>query len=727
MSGTGIALSPVVPVWLVAILLSAGLAALVLQFRALRTRVGAPRSLRLSLLRLAALTLLLAVFLNPTGTMRLERKAMPSLAILLDVSPTMGLPGKDGKGSRLDEARRLLLEGEAPLLKALSERYEVQVYALGETLRPLDGKGIADLTPGDRTADLRGALGTLFAKSVLPVLLSDGSSARSGKPGLSEPFAAIPVGDPEGFKDVWIHSVKAPALAFRGREVRVEVEVRSRGYSQLSVPLSLRQGNRVVTARTAQLQGSPAEAALAFAFTPEELGRQDFALSLPSQAGESSTLNNRFHFSLKVVKDKIRILMMSGHPSPSYRFLRMAFKADPTIDLLSFVILRTPTDILNVPPEEQSLIPVPVETLFSRELSSFDLLILDDFPFHLYVKPAYLEQVRDFVKAGGGLALIGGPDLLDGGRYAGTPVEEALPIAAAAQDDYGREGPWTVKLTRSGRGHPITRLDPADRENGELWKAMAPLDGINRVQAKTSATVLVEAGGDVARPILTVGACGQGRVLVLATDASWKWHMGGVARGQGNWAYNQLMDRTVRWLTRDPSLDPVQLVLPEGAGGIGRRTEVRVRSAGDISREPKPPELSVTDPQGVRVETEVRPSGSPGEYVASFVPEKPGLYRLKAGSPAGAVEETVGIFEAVGDRDGFPEHEKLREIADAAGGTLVPPDGNALPEVLRLAEARESRYAEEKRTALWAHPVPWGLILLLLSGEWYLRRRWGMI
>jgi uncharacterized membrane protein len=407
----------------------------------------------------------------------------------------------------------------------------------------------------------------------------------------------------------------------------------------------------------------------------------------------------------------------------------MAFKSDPSIDLLSFVILRTPTDVLNVPLQEQSLIPFPVETLFSKDLPEFDLLVLDDFPFHLYVKSAYLEKVRDFVKAGGGLALIGGPNLLDGGNYSGTPMEDVLPVSVGGKGEYQRETAGKVKLTRSGESHPITRLEPTEKENLDLWKEMPALDGINRLQMKTSATALLESGNGVPYPIVSVGKYGQGRVLVLATDYAWKWHMGMVGRGRGQWAYHRFVERMVRWLTRDPGLDPIQVLLPEEGFRRGQREEVRVRVRSEKESPEIPGEVqfSVFDPKGLRVGAEFKSSGRPGEYAASFVPEKGGTYKLKVETPGGSVEESVEISEPIEERDGLPNHERLRMIAQSTGGKFLSPEDDLIQGLLDLAEKRQRRYLEEKRTPLWAHfPLP-ALILALLSAEWYFRRRWGLI
>ncbi|MGE5254947.1 MAG: glutamine amidotransferase [Planctomycetaceae bacterium] len=728
MTWKDITLSPFLPAWLILGLLGLGVLGLVLLYPPLRKRVGPSRSLWLSALRLGALLLLIGCFLDPAFTQKVERKSSPALALFVDASSTMGLPGKGGK-TRLEEARALLLDGERPLLKSLSERFEVQIYALGESSRPLEAGDLRRLKAAGGRGDLALAVEKLPSRNVLPILLSDGRVKWEGKRSSPLPLFTIPLGDPGDYRDIWIDRLKAPAVAFRGREVRIEAVLKSHGFRRLTLPISLRDGQRLLTARSIRIPGDPAEIPLSFSFTLEETGPHHLSLSLPPQAGESSALNNSFPFSLRVAKDKIRILMISGHPSLNYRYMRMAFKSDPSIDLLSFVILRTPTDVLNVPLQEQSLIPFPVDTLFSKELSQFDLLILDDFPFHLYVKSAYLEKVREFVNAGGGLALIGGPNLIDGGKYSGTSLEEVLPVSVAGKGGYERETPRKVKLTRSGREHPITRLESAEKENLSLWKEMPALDGINRVQVKTSATTLLESGDGAPSPVLSVGKYGQGRVLVLATDYSWKWRMGMVEKGRGQRAYHQFVERTVRWLTRDPGLDPIQILLPEEEIRKGQRGEVRVRlRSGEAAPEGRGAvQFSLFDPKGLKIGAEFTTSGRPGEYSGSFIPEMAGTYKLRVETPGGSAEESVEVSESAGERDGLPDPGQLRKIAQSTGGKFLPPKEDLLQEILAAAEKRESRYVEEKRTPLGAHfPLP-ALVLTLLSAEWYFRRRWGLI
>ena len=152
-------------------------------------------------------------------------------------------------------------------------------------------------------------------------------------------------------------------------------------------------------------------------------------MSIAPRLGEALTENNHKDFPLSVARDKIRVLLVCGSPTWNYRFLRQALKHDPSIDLISFVILRTPTDVVNVPESQLSLIPFPTQRLFTQELKNFDLIIFENFSFQFYFPWYYLENVRKYVMEGGAFAMIGGSLAFAQGGYAETPIEDILPIS----------------------------------------------------------------------------------------------------------------------------------------------------------------------------------------------------------------------------------------------------------------------------------------------------------
>jgi len=725
-----IEIAPVYPLWLILLLLLVGSLAGMVQYRLVRRRLGPYQALSISLLRLGGISMIISLALNPSIAVRTEQKVYPPVDILVDTSPTMDLPGHAGKGNRLDEARAFLLGGQNPLINLLAERFDIRIFAFDESFRSLGKEELTALKPGAKRGDLSEVLEKLSRKNSSAVLLSDGNFRWESRHSRSGPLIIVPFGNLESYRDVLIKAVKAPALAFRGREVSIDVAIRSYGYNGLVLPVLLKEGNRLLTAKTVVINSSPAEVAVSFSFTPEEVGQHNLSVSVPPQFGESLASNNAVHLPLSVVRDKIRILMISGSPSLSYRFMRTALKNDPSIDLLSFVILRTPSDIMNVPLQEQSLIPLPVETLFSKELKNFDLLIFDNFPSHLYLSPNYFGNVREFVREGGGFAMVGGPNLLDEGRYAGTPLGELLPVRLTGKEDY-RRPPISpgVRLTRAGAFHPITRLSPVETDNLSIWQEMPPLDGINLLEPKSSGIVLLESADWIPRPIVTVGSYGSGRVLVLATDYSWKWSMGMVSKGKGNWAYLRLMERMVRWVTKDPSSDFVQVTLPEKVGEPGKESEVRVKvREGDFS-----PNLggtvsfSVFNPEGMEIASRIRAASQPGEYLCSFFPEKEGPYKVKVETPLGDREEVIFIPASGVDLDGAPNLDLLKMVAESTGGKILTQGTDFLKEIETFAGKGQERLLTERRFPLWGTPYILAFILAFLTTEWYLRRRWGLL
>ncbi len=722
-----IILSPVFPLWMAIALFALTFALSLLQFRATRRRLSLAKSLSLFSLRGATLVLLILFALNPTRVERREIALSPTLAVLVDTSPAMGLPGPEGKGSRLEQARALLLGGPAPVLKGLAEKFDIRLYQLGDPLRALKPEDLPGLEPKETRGDLRAALSQLAGTANAVLLVSDGTllADESSLPGL--PVFSLPLGQPDKYRDILIKTVKAPSLAFQGREAEMDVTIKGHGYPGLRIPVALRDGQKLLRAKDVRLDEKTGEGTVSLSFVPEKPGLHTLSVSVPAQLGESLTSNNTTALSLRVVRDKTRILMITGTPSLGYRYLRMALKSDPSIDLLSFVILRLPSNILNVPLQDQSLIPLPVETLFTKELKDFDLIVFDNFTPGLFFKPQFLDPLREFIKRGGAFAVLGGPGFSGEGGYTGTALEEILPVRWAGKESYRRSTSYGVRVSRAGKTHPVTR-SPAEGNGRGVWQELPPLEGINTVRPKSSGTVLLETSEETSWPVLTVGSYGKGRVLVLATDDLWKWYMGMAAQGKGTRAYFQLIERMVRWLTQDPSLETVQVHYPEVPARIGEEMELRVQVLEEqIQGKASAISASVQNSERVGVPSQLRPSGREGEYLLSFRPEKPGWYKWKIETRAGAREEAMLISGSGTDLDGFPNHELLKRISASSGGKTLSGKDELLKELKSYAEKVRNRFVEESRDPIWSNPYVLALVLTFMSLEWYLRRRWGLI
>lgn len=733
MSVNQITIAPVFPLWLITLLFCLGFVSVLAQYRATLDKLGKTRALIISFLRLGAISLLVAFALNPSLVAQKEHKIAPAIAILVDTSQSMGQSASREKVPRLDEAKALLTEGANPLLRSLSEKFEVSLYGLGDSLRPLEAGDLGRLKAGGNKGDVSEALKSLGVKNSVAVLLSDGNVGWNETQAQQLPTITVPVGNPKAYRDILIKGIKAPALAFRDREVIIDVTIKSYGYMGLTLPVLLKDSGKLLTAKHIHIQADPGEVITSLSFVPSEVGQKRLSISVPQQVGENIVTNNQINLSIKVVRDKIRILMASGSPSMNYRFMRTALKSDPSIDLLSFVILRTPSDTLNVRTHEQSLIPFPVETLFTKELTNFDLVIFDNFNYSLFLRPDYLESLRNFVKDGGGFAMIGGPNLFNEGRNGLSLMGDILPFRFVEEEFYRRDSPIMVRLSRAGAKHPVMRFFDDFRENDadllRFWQEMPPLDGINLMEAKRSSTVLLESTDGIPWPILTVSGYGKGRVLALATDYAWKWYMGMVAQGKGNQPYLRLVHSMIRWLAKDPSLDPFQIILPERTASTGQEIDVRIQFHGEdpSKRSDAAVSFSVFNPEGVKIESKLKPTPQPGEYLISFLPEKGGIYRIKVETPDGHLEESMVVAGPLERLDAAPDHDQLKKIAASTGGKYVSRGDDLFREIEGYAQKAEKRFVEETRLPMWATPLVMAIVLGLLSSEWYLRRRWGLM
>jgi hypothetical protein len=208
--------------------------------------------------------------------------------------------------------------------------------------------------------------------------------------------------------------------------------------------------------------------------------------------------------------------------------------------------------------------------------------------------------------------------------------------------------------------------------------------------------------------------------------------MGMVARGEGNQPYLGFVHWIVRWLVRDPSLDAVQIRLPERSPSAGEEIIVRIgvrgeRLPGQANPEGRQAAFYVSDPDGRRIGSRLEQAPQPGEYIGSFRPEKGGIHRMEVVTPFASAAESVVVAGALDALDPAPDAELLARIASSTGGKMLSPGEDLLREIDAYAAKTERRFIEERRRPLWAEPFAIAALLGLMGLEWYLRRRWGLM
>jgi uncharacterized membrane protein len=740
------------PVWqlvLIGLLLGAYLG---YQIWYLRSKAATWVALAVTGLRLLAFTLIVAFLTNPTVLLQTLQKIAVPLAVLVDSSESMGLPVPDIKEStRLQQGQEVLLRGSRPLLESLARHFDLRMYRFDEHARAVSREELVALTPDGRATDIVQSVldvqqeyqGTPLAGMVV---MSDGIVTAGGAGVDAVRHGGIPVvtmglGDPERYRDIQIAAVEAPNFAFLHSSVDIEVTVKSWGYKGQVIPLVLKQEGRILSTSSLSLDADRGTRRATFTMTPKEVGRYRLSVETPVQVGEVLRTNNQRDFQLQVRRDKIRVLVVSGRPSWNYRFLRRALKSDPSVDLISFIILRTPTDMVNVPDDQLSLIPFPTNRLFTEELGNFDLLIFDNFSYLLYFPMLYLENIRKFVIDGGAFVMFGGDQSFDLGGFANTPIEEILPIMLERTGQGYVQGRVKMELTPEGLQHPITKLAPSTEDTQRIWQEMPALRGFNQVRRpKPEAVTLgVTSDGQFNRlPLMATMQYGEGRTLAFLSDQLWRWNFEMVGAQGGNHHYLNMVHQMVRWLVKEPGLRPVQLFSDKETYQVGDSVALRVRvldhdfspASGAVLN------LAVRDPHGQMARVNTAPIDEPGEFHASLKAEQPGAFRVEVDARLADrhLGQDVLIYEvtsaAAESLHGAPDHEMLRQLAGVSGGRFfvaseVDADFGA---VLRDILKRDLQYkiVEERALHLRHTPSAFLVLVALFGAEWFIRRRAGL-
>ena len=735
------------PIWLIVLVALATVALLVQQFFGLRRRLPLGQTIFLTAIRAVVYAGLIFFLFGPALIDRKTTKLRRPLTVLIDSSQSMGFPaeaksGADKPASRLELVREKLTGGEEPMIQRLARDFDLRLARLGTSLEPITPTSLGAMPandPGTRLLELIQSAARDSAAQSAIIVFSDGIAngerkTLEGMAPLSVPVFAVGVGPQEGFTDVRIARLGAPDFAFRGREFKVGLTVQASGMKGKTVPVLFNRGRNLIATRQVAIDSDFFEQDVTLTFTPKEIGTHAFSVGIPAQPGEQIAPNNHKEFKVEVQRDKIRILTLSGSPAWNYRFLRMAMKQDPLIELVSFVFLRTPTDTVDVPESQLSLIPFPIDDIFLEELKNFDVVFLDDFSHRAYFNPVYLERVRDFVRDGGGLAMLGGTRAFDNGGYSESALREVLPVELDGKGTFETRGPVQAVLTPAGRAHPITRLLPDPKTNEETWRRLPALTGVNQVRAARGETLLSASG----TPLLTIGRFGKGRTLALMTDDAWRWNFISVGNKETPQNHLKLMRQAVRWLAQEPSFEQVQL-RPVPPSQPGEKIPIKLRVLKDDftpTREASV-QLRVFSPEGEPIIVSAAPAADEGEYGGEFTPTREGTYRIEAeatlgGKVLGRDRTSFTAAYSYGEADdGRPRLDLLKQLAETSKGEYIPIaewDDKAVERIAaRLESIAPSEIVEQRQTRLWSNLWPFAILLALLSVEWWMRRKWGLI
>ena len=655
-------------------------------------------------------------------------------AVVLDNSRSMTLSGK--VGPRRDEVNALIGDWQD------DDRVSPVVYLFGSGVRAAVWDGLGErYEPSDDETRIRNALNYVLGKGVdreigSVILITDGADtsfrAEAVALGQSPPVIhSVVVGGDDPLDDQAIVSLHADTTAYVGVPAIIRADVRAVGdLRSAELRVQLWHESRLQQELVAELD-QDGRGTLTFEVTPQRTGRSLYRLLIPAASNDEVPQNNDRAALLRVGRERLRALLVAGRPSWDVRFLRDFLKRDGSVDLVSFFILRAAADLTAAPTDELALIPFPTDELFREHLGSFDVVIFQNFDYAPYEMQSYLPRIKEYVQRGGSFLMIGGDRSFAEGRYAGTAIEQILPVRLGAPGVL--KGSYRAEVSRALARHPIVALGPDPALTRQTWRALPALYGANTVSGvKEGAQVLLQhprarLQGGARLPILVVGEAGRGRVAAMTADASWRWRFAADDSTVGSDEYELFWDRMIRWLTHDPLLEPARISTDRERYGLGGELVV----SGKLRDENYRP----TDK--TRVELQFQPAGQ-DEAVAIVetdedgllqatvrAPAEPGAYEIVASVENEDVAREVFIVEQSGDELAELEVSpaELEALAKKTGGRLFL----GIEDVPPLSELAASTRRAAGLTSKQPLSNPWYILLtvLLLGATWVLRRRWG--
>ncbi len=698
----------------------------------------------------------------------LAAKATGKVAMSDGADALAGLTPDDRKAleriKRVDVVKGLLANRDLGLMNSLEERFEVATYGFDSSLRnialaPKDAVGGPGSTLeasgpttkiGTALRDLTKQMKGRYVAGI--VLVTDGGSNKGEDPLITAEEIGVPVypvgvGLPEA-KDIQISYIFAEDVVFVEDRAPVYVRIKQKGYGGRQASLQLykcargetdvTKGEMVVEKEITFSDGGEQTETLHMIPTPTNI--YTFVARIEPRPEEMIAENNQRAKEIKVIDDKIKVLMIDGAPRYQFRFVHTLLKRDKRIELK---ILQRSADPEVVLPGSPYLKNFPSEP---EEFFKHDLVILGNVDQEFFTESELQLLYRFVDDEGGAILFMAGrnkmPDSYEEITF--TPEDgdtevrfiDLLPVNIERQPTVtGRDQmassavPYSISLTPEGRNHTITRLDIDPEINAESWEGMPRLYWFyNAISLKPGATALVNHDSERTRdgqpmPIVAVQRFGKGRTMYVGTDELWSWRY-----KPGPDAHARFWGQSVQFLAMAHLLGEskrIQLTTDRKSYGVGDKVKITARvldpSYSPLAAPSVDAKIQVGEVESHKATLNMVP-GTPGMFRGEFVPQGQGMHRLSLPDQ----DEDMEIdFEVVIPRIEFDNPgmrwDFLEEVARNSGGEARRVDG--LMDLAETIDAGRQKALITGEDELWDAPIMAILFVLFFGLEWFTRKR----
>ena len=711
-----------------------------------RTRLPKGTAALLMGLRAALLVLIVVLLLRPVVVVSSVIPRSSYVSVVVDDSLSMKLKDMPEGATRLDAVKQALFSNQNPFLPRLEEKFKSNLYGFSGTLTRLkDGN---DLYGEGRSSDLAGALDEAVKRSSgMPlsaiVIATDGATnvphdiSATIRELRARDIAVftVGVGNTSRPVDAELVRVNIPRRVLVGSRVNIEAFVSLSGFGATKALIGIREDGRAIKSEEFNLRGTDTQP-VNLEITPTNPGIHRYTVEITPLDGEITLENNKQDSLVEVIEGPLRVLHVEGEPRWELGKIRESLL-----------------------PHEKNVVHVSLqrtgENKFYRQGISGQGELVDGFPkteeelftYHGVVigsveagffTAEQLRSIEAFVaRRGGGLLALGGRLSFDGGKYKGTTLDDLLPLSLDGRtlDPAGSFDPlYKPQLTGAGQTHPITRLQEDRGANQKLWNEL-PLISISEVfnSVKPGATTLLEGrktGGGAAVPLLVQQRYGRGQTLALTAADTWRWRM---KMDSKSTAHETFWRQMLRYLV---SGSPSQTEIAAEQDVYAMDDNVRI--VADIRDKRFNPvndahaTARVTKPSGATVDVPLKFTtlNDVNSYVGEFKADEPGQHRMElSGTSAaiGAISARATLLISEANREFFgaaQNSDLLKRLAAETGGKYY--QINNVESLLDDLTYRQTPYSERVTKDLWDMPINFMLIIGLLTGEWFLRKREGM-
>lgn len=585
--------------------------------------VLAGRGAILRALALAALTIALA---DPSLVFEDREPVKDVVAVVVDKSASNRLADRPAQTQAAQAEVERQLRGLGGVDTRIVEVTDQQGAGDGTRLFEALASGLADV-PSERVA---GA-----------IVISDGlahdAPANAEALGLRAPLHVLTTGR-NAEVDRRIVLVDSPRFGIVGKDQNIRLRVVDKGGPGRAA-ITVRRDGEVIARREA-ISGQTVQVPVRI----DRGGPNVIEIEAAPIDNELTLANNRAVITIDGVRDKLRVLLVSGEPHPGERTWRNLLKADANVDLVHFTILRPPEKQDGTPINELSLIAFPTRELFQVKIKDFDLIIFDRYANQSILPLLYFDNIVRYVREGGALLVAAGPEYSGSQSLARTPLGQILP---AQPDGSVIDEAYRARVSEPGKRHPVTRDLPGSEAEPPRWG-----EWLRMVGARTrSGSAVMTGPGE--RPLLLLVREQKGRVALFLSDHAWLW-----ARGfRDGGPHLDLLRRLGHWLMKEPDLEEEAL----RASARGRNIEIERQTLGD-----NPAPATITAPDGSTRIVPFEP-GRPGLFVARTATSEFGLHKITT--------ENLTAFASVGPENPrelmevVSDPAKLEALAESTGGS----------------------------------------------------------